>query len=107
MPHAHPGHAATSAAAYALVINRFHFFSGLFTNFRIHNSPLKYQLTLALYGLPAFFPQALPRRGTPFDTGRRLLLVDIFAAFPALYPELIGEHLHLSAAIPAFIQRRF
>jgi hypothetical protein len=56
--------------------------------------------------LPAFFTQALPRRGTPFDTGRRLFLVDISAAFPALYAELIGEHLHFSAAIRAFIQRR-
>jgi hypothetical protein len=56
--------------------------------------------------LPPLLPQALPRRGTPLDTGGRLLFIDVFTAFPALYPEFVREHLNLGTAIGASVHGR-
>jgi hypothetical protein len=102
LPHAQAGHAAWFAAGNTLVI--FFFFGFCLILSYFHRLT---RLFSTLQRFPPFFPEALPRRRTPFDTGRCLLFIDVSPAFFALNAELIGEHLNHSAAAGAFIKSCF
>jgi hypothetical protein len=53
---------------------------------------------------PAFLTQTLACFGTPFNTGRQFISIDIIAAFPASDTGFVGKYLDFASAARAFIE---